>query len=209
MGILKQRWRAITTDDFELLANSVPTYNIARAKCVPERDLTASDPETVRTGHVSIIVVPDSSEAQPKPTSDCVDAIAALLDERRLITSRHHVLGPQYTSIRIEADIASAARFGKETVLDNINKKLIDFFHPLTGGPPESDQKGWPFGRDVYISEVYHILEGVEGVDYVTSVALFYKRNANDDWNLSIGSIPIAPRNLVHFDLRASSITVR
>ena len=209
LGILKQRWRAITADDFELLAKSIPTYSIARAKCVPERDLTASDPDTARTGHVSIIVVPDTTAEQPRPSADCLADIADLLDERRLITCRHHVLGPQYTTVRISADIVRNPQIGAESVLDNINKKLVDFFHPLTGGPPESNQKGWPFGRDVYISEVYHILEDTEGIDYVNAVDLFHRPDENDNWTAAGESIQIAPRSLIHFDLTASSITVR
>ena len=209
LDILKQRWRAITAADFELLAKNIPTYSIARAKCVAERDLTAGDPDTARTGHVSIIVVPDTTEEQPTPPADCLAAIADLLDERRLITCRHHVLGPQYTAVRISADIVRNPQIGADSVRANINKKLVDFFHPLTGGPPESNQKGWPFGRDVYISEVYHILEDTEGVDYVNAVDLFYRPNENDDWTPAGESISIAPRNLVHFDLTASSISVR
>ena len=44
-----------------------------------------------------------------------------------------------------------------------------DFFHPLTGGP---NVQGWPFGRDVYVSTVYELLEHVPGVDYVEDVTL-------------------------------------
>jgi hypothetical protein len=44
-----------------------------------------------------------------------------------------------------------------------------NFFHPITGGP---DGKGWPFGRDVYVSEMYELLDKVEGVNYVENVVL-------------------------------------
>ena len=41
---------------------------------------------------------------------------------------------------------------------------LAAFMHPLTGGP---EGKGWPFGRNVYVSEIYDILDRQRGVDYV------------------------------------------
>ena len=42
---------------------------------------------------------------------------------------------------------------------------MQEFFDPLRGGP---EKTGWPFGRDVYVSEVYALLDRLPGVDYVT-----------------------------------------
>ena len=53
LGILKQRWRAVTAGDFETLAKSITTCKVARAKCLPEKDLTAADPDTHRILRVS------------------------------------------------------------------------------------------------------------------------------------------------------------
>ena len=36
---------------------------------------------------------------------------------------------------------------------------LRNYFHPFLGGP---DNKGWPFGRNVYVSEVYELLDRVK-----------------------------------------------
>ena len=44
---------------------------------------------------------------------------------------------------------------------------LDDFFHPLYGG---ESREGWSFGRDVQLSEVYAVLQRVDGVDYVDSI---------------------------------------
>jgi hypothetical protein len=86
---------------------------------------------------------------------------------------------------------------------------LAAFFHPLTGGPPEFNQKGWPFGRDVYISEVYHVLEQAAGVDYVNTVSLYYRADESDEWHSAGQRIAIGPRNLVYFDRSSSVITIR
>jgi hypothetical protein len=54
-------------------------------------------------------------------------------------------------------------------VRPRVIKALRAWFHPLNGGP---DGKGWPFGRDIHVSEVYQSLERVPGVDYVEEVDL-------------------------------------
>jgi predicted phage baseplate assembly protein len=209
LGILKQRWRAVTAGDFETLAKSITTCKVARAKCLPEKDLTAADPDTPRIGHVSIMVVPQTSDDRPIPTSQCLDEISQLLDKRRLITCRHHVLGPHYTTVKIRADIIRNLQIAEDSVLEKVRTRLIEFFHPLSGGPPESNQKGWPFGRDVYISEVYHMLEDTDGVDYVNSVSLFHAPNENNGWIAANERIKIPPRNLVHFDATSSEFIIR
>jgi hypothetical protein len=47
---------------------------------------------------------------------------------------------------------------------------LRRFLHPLTGGP---DGDGWAFGRNIYVSELYELLEGIAGVDYVPDIVLY------------------------------------
>jgi len=44
-------------------------------------------------------------------------------------------------------------------------EKLQQYFKPFPGGGPHGE--GWPFGRTIYLSEVYALLEQVEGVDYI------------------------------------------
>src|SRR5206468_4271347 len=56
-----------------------------------------------------------------------------------------------------------------QETLEAARQALAAAFHPLTGGP---EQSGWPFGRAVYVSEVYAVLEQVPLVDYVEEVQL-------------------------------------
>ena len=48
-------------------------------------------------------------------------------------------------------------------------EELRSFLHPLRGGPK---REGWEFGRDVYISEIYELIEGIKGVDHVATLVL-------------------------------------
>jgi hypothetical protein len=45
---------------------------------------------------------------------------------------------------------------------------IEDFLSPL----PTSNSQGWPFGRNVYVSELYELLEQVEGIDYIPDIEL-------------------------------------
>jgi hypothetical protein len=53
------------------------------------------------------------------------------------------------------------------------------------------------------------VLEQAAGVDYVNTVALYYRAQSSDEWQAAGQRIPIAPRNLVYFDRSSSVITVR
>ena len=48
-----------------------------------------------------------------------------------------------------------------------VEQKLYQFINPLIGG---SEGKGWPFGRDIYASDIFSLLQGVEAVDHVEDI---------------------------------------
>jgi hypothetical protein len=79
------------------------------------------------------------------------------------------VEGPRYLPIGVEAAIAPADPGAGGPARDAAVAALERFLHPLTGGPAGA---GWPFGRDVFISDIAALLEAVPGVDYVERVDL-------------------------------------
>jgi hypothetical protein len=201
---LKKRWRAITAEDFEKVVMENEDFNIARVKCLPELDLEFSDTDTPRPGHVSIIVVPRSEQAA---SDELINDVAEFLDERRLITCRHHVVKPGYTDASIRADVVAISQVEKANLQERIIENLKGFFHPLKGGPG-SEQQGWPFGRDIYASEVYEVIEGTEGVEHVESLTLC-TRQGGDDWVETGDRVVIGPNNLVNFVVQKGDIKVR
>lgn len=204
---LKKRWRAVTAEDFEKLVMENKDFNIARAKCLANIDLESFGPDTSRPGHVSVIVVPCSKEAWPIPSEQLIKDVAEFLDERRLITCRHHVVGPHYTSVRVRADVVGIFQVQVANLRKEIITNLEEFFHPLDGGP-EAEKNGWPFGRDVYASEVYEVIEGTEGVDYVESLTLWTEEGDGGCLETS-DLVMISPNNLVNFNVQKSEIEVK
>jgi hypothetical protein len=48
--------------------------------------------------------------------------------------------------------------------------RIVEYLDPLLGGPTGD---GWPFGRDLYLSEMQSVVQGVEGVEYAQDVTLY------------------------------------
>lgn len=188
---ISSRKRAVTTNDYELLAmeamESLEPGLAGRAICMNNRnfDLTTLDQEM--PGHVSVFIIPkcngnpedvkptEESEEINKyckgniPTGALITEVRSYLNTRRLLTTRIHVNIPNYKQIKIEASLVIEEGAVWDTVRDDAGKRLEGFFDPLTGGP---DGKGWPMGRYLYRSEIYQILEGTAGVDHVFEVKL-------------------------------------
>ena len=208
---LRERCRAITAEDFEALVLDDANFEalklpatagrVARARCLPERDLTAADPETPRPGHVSVIIVPRSAAGQPQPSAELLDAANRLLDKRRLLTTRHHVVGPGYTAVGVVTEVVRTAQAQGPIVAGAVMDALHGFFHPLTGGP---GKQGWPFGRHVFASEVYQELERVSGVDHVESLRL----RQDGAWADPPGEVIVPANNLVHYVVETDDVQV-
>jgi len=105
----------------------------------------------------------------PQPTKTLCAAIWSFLDERRLLTTKHHVVGPAYFNLEISADVVLNNDVRLDDFRVRVTAAVFNFFNPLPDGGP--DGGGWPFGRDVYDSEVYALLKEVPGVDYVENVS--------------------------------------
>ncbi len=175
----RERYRAVTAGDYEWLAlNTWPQTaqagtlpgggRLSRVHCLPRRDLTVTDPAVRRAdapAHVSLVVLPEV------PGTDggnaLYDALWQFFDERRTLTTRHHVVGPGYLPVQISANLALHPDAPPAQTLDAANQALKDFYDPLAGGPGRA---GWPFGRPVYASEAATVLERVPLVNYVEDV---------------------------------------
>lgn len=174
---LRSRERAITSDDYEALARAASPL-VSRARCLPRRNLddnTEAGRSESRAGHVSVILVPKAAdppvtpEPPPIPSQELLEAVWQALDERRTLTTRHHVVAPFYAPVNAEILVARRADARDQHVRDAVVAACASFLHPLSGGP---DGNGWPFGRPIYLSELYALLESVLGVDYVPDITL-------------------------------------
>ena len=178
---LRRRHRAVTAEDYEVLAREAAP-GVARARCVPKRKLdeaNEADRRVPREGYVSVVVVPDplladavdsgSQPGAPLPSSALLDEVRDGLAPRRLVTVRQLVVPPVYVPIQAGILIATRPDVAVAPLRARVVGAIEGWLDALAGGP---EGEGWPFGRDVYTSEIYRLLEKVQGVDYVSDVVL-------------------------------------
>ncbi len=241
---VRDRYRAVTCEDFEELAKEADA-RITCVRCVPKRNLELEDPAEryqERSDRISMIVVPHSNATAQ--LTDIINVVKQDLEPRRLLTTKIHVVGPRYLTVRVRLTIAlkddiveDKFQFGltlnsqsdldsnnfsaslrqqfensnistsgnitisveepdKKWLLideqlkniyivrkevnelnaeeklnvyqDIIRTKIIEslkqFVDPKTD---TSEPERWSFGRNLYISEIYELLDKMTEIDYV------------------------------------------
>ncbi|MBD5799845.1 putative baseplate assembly protein [Bacillus pseudomycoides] len=165
--MLKHRDRAVTLQDFESLA-VVASRNIAKVKCLPH----TNDSGQSKTGWVTVLIVPQSNDKQPKPSVKLKHQVGDYLRGRVsnvVIPKRFLITGPAYTEVSIHTDLMASSLNMVPIVENRAMKKIKDFLHPLSGG---HDGLGWEFGRIPCLSDFFALLQGIEGVDCVGKLTM-------------------------------------
>jgi hypothetical protein len=85
------------------------------------------------------------------------------------LTTHVHVVPPRVAFISVSAALFLYTNASGQTVYNAAVTTVPCFTNPLFGGP---DHHGWPFDRNLYISDIYSQLQSVSGVNYVRDVAM-------------------------------------
>lgn len=233
---LRQPARAVTTDDFERLALAAHPW-VARAYCVPRRNLDqGSREERARDlpAAVSVVILPKPDAREEPPL---LSAVRAALEPARLLTTRLHVVArrrvPIVVTLTVQGQHAHAARpfvappsgavavtltiysrrdVRERDLLERAEEALRTFLDPYVGG---SEGRGWPFGRFVYLSEIYDLLARLPGADYVTSTkGKAFVPDPSSEWRMrdqatsELASFALDPDELPAPQLPAGEIIV-
>ena len=176
-ALLRSRERAVTESDFEYLATQALPASIGRVKCLQPKP---SEAGRVAPGQVYVLVIPRVAHPegylapeQLELDQDDVSALKTYLDERRLLTTRLDIRPPAYYWVACRVQLRASPGVPQAEVEADVLQRLYRFLNPLTGGP---DGKGWPFGRDLYVSDVYQCLQGMPNVQFIRSVQMYAAR---------------------------------
>ena len=169
--LVRSRGRAVTAEDYEILAReSAP--EIARVRCVPAGRDTATD------GAVRVLIVPAAAAPEGRilfenlvPPEETLRRVAESLDRTRVVGARVVIEPPLYRGITVVARLVARPRVNGERVRADALDILYRYLNPLPGGGP--DGAGWPFGRPVQAGEIFGRLQQVQGVELVEDVRLF------------------------------------
>lgn len=179
--------RAVTLGDYEALARKTPGVRLARVSA--RANLHPGFPCFQAPGIVTVIILPWLPKGRPVPSVALRRTVAAYLTRRRVIGTRVEVVGPTYRKVSVQARVQSADRVNKDNLRTRIIEALDRFFDPLVGGP---DGTGWPFGRDVYRSEVLQVIDETIGVENVLALQL-----RDEKGRLQCGNVCVGPTGLV------------
>jgi len=171
--LLRTSFRAVTAEDYEYLAREA-SQSVARVCCRQPRPGAADG--AIPPGTVRVLIVPTVSKPARRVTPEelrlpdaLVEEIEEYLNERRLLTTALRVDAPSYTQIKVEAHIKARAKTSPERVRADVLEKLYSFLNPIVGG---HDGDGWPFGRDLFISEIFAVIQSVPGVEYIEAARM-------------------------------------
>jgi hypothetical protein len=98
--------------------------------------------------------------------------VKEFLDCRRPIGVGLTLLGPEYISVGVTAELVWNPDRSSSGAQTEIEKQLNSFLHPTTGGP---DGLGWEFGQRPHASDFYPLLGAIEGLDYILSLELRFE----------------------------------
>jgi predicted phage baseplate assembly protein len=166
---LRARHRAVTAEDFEHLAREA-SPRVARAVCVPPDEASA----------VSVRILPHVHPADRRlefdelqPPRLLLDEVAKHLDERRLLGATLQVAPVRLRGVSVVVELqteplADIVRIREETL-----RELYRFLNPLVGGRPGELGTGWEFGRTLNQGELYGVVHGIAGVEYVRLLRIY------------------------------------
>lgn len=186
---LRAQERAVTAEDYESLALQVnealdPEQKLARVKCITP----SASAGWLPPGMLELAIVPDAADqvyagdyAGLAPGADLMRAIRTYLDHYRLLTTTLTLRSATYVGVRVEARIVPTDHVADEVVVGRVVDALRHYITPLppTGGvvllpDPEMEEAwhGWPFGKPLYLAELYALIQRVKGVKHVLDVKI-------------------------------------
>lgn len=169
---LKSRDRAVTAEDFELLA--MRAANIARAKAIPL--FHPKFPGVEVPGVISVVLIPKvntDEHPEPVPSEGTLQTVCAFLNDRRLLTSEVYVIGPRYQAVQVHVEVIAQDNTDLAIVKTDVVNSITRYFDPITGGEDSTqteDGSGWPFGGDIFYSLLYKrvLITGVKRIVSLT-----------------------------------------
>ncbi|MBD2358712.1 baseplate J/gp47 family protein [Tolypothrix sp. FACHB-123] len=169
---LRESDRAVTSQDYENLVLEKFSAEISRVYCISRRnkELQTYNNIVQRPGYINLVIVPKSYDSQLLDmtlTEELENNVKAFLENRRLLTTKIKIYKTNLVSIEVNLTINLKPDFTEQNVRPFAEKALKEFLYPLTIDEDGFKAKGWGFGRNVYLSDIYQLLDKIPGVDFI------------------------------------------
>ena len=179
---MRAQYRAVTAEDFENLALS-SGRDVMRVKCLAP----STTDSTLPPGMVELLVVPAVADAviagdlsRLQLSDRMIKRVQEYLDKYRLLTTMLRVREPKYVGVQIRAEVVASDYVRPEVVVGRVVEVLRQYVSPLAPvgenllpeGVVEPNWQGWPFGRSLYVAELFSVIQQVPGVKHVLDVQI-------------------------------------
>lgn len=189
---LNHRNRAVTLNDFKVLARDNPISPVARAE-TQSGLLPGYSKESIRfdvPGVVSLFVMPPAQMAlasAPRPSAGLLRDIYQYLDKRKMVATELYVLSPEFIPVSISASVEVLDPSTLTETLNAVSQELLRFLWALPPGGLRGE--GWPMGRTLEVNELRTAAGRVDGVLAVNHLRLFYQTSSGD-W-AEVSQVPL------------------
>ncbi|WP_418320179.1 baseplate J/gp47 family protein [Piscinibacter sakaiensis] len=176
-GVLRHRERAVTADDYRVLALQTPGVDIARVEVLP-RFVPRSRAFGV-PGVVTVLALPGTigggvgTAPNPRADQPLIEAVFAQLDSRRPLATELYVIGCEYVPIAVSVGVSLRDDAQRDATLAAVRAALRRLLWPLA--PGGFDGVGWALGRSVADRELEVEAARVAGIASVAGVNLFVR----------------------------------
>jgi hypothetical protein len=171
--------RCVTAGDIEALAMLYDSPNFGRI----------AQARVVEHGGVvfSVMIVPRSGTL---PSAIHKSELQTYLAERKMANTAIEVIDPVYRAIDIAVTVTGFPNYAPSELCTRIRERLVAYLSPVYQDP-ESGIYPHGFGRDIYVSDLYAIIDGTDGVHHCSLVTPTSDIILNDFEIADIGSIAL------------------
>jgi predicted phage baseplate assembly protein len=203
-ALLRSRDRAVTEADFEFLAQEAlrntgwGQYRVHCLQPVPSRE------SRIIPGQVYLLIIPhiQDPEQRLRPTAeqlqlnqdDVYQHLSDYLNQRRLLTIRLDIREPVYYWVSVRASVRAVPGANHAQVETTVLNRLYEFLNPLVGG---RSGDGWPFGRDLVISDLHQCLQAVPGLQFIRNIEMFITAAGEGPRGDSVESVDVVGHGVI------------
>jgi predicted phage baseplate assembly protein len=215
-SLLRSRGRAVTRDDYSVLASRAP--GVLAAKAVPLCNPNYPDVEV--PGAVTVVIVPDSSQTPPLASREMLREVCRFLDERRLLTTELFIRQPDFIPLSVVATITSNPRASADRVKKDVENAIDDLLNPFGQAAQERKRRRrreeqarqrnalgsgdgeslaqileLRLGKPFYPTTLFDVILDVDDVERVDE--LFLRVNDNDH-NVVTDPVPVSGTGMIY-----------
>jgi hypothetical protein len=173
-ALFRHRDRAVTAEDYRVIAAETPGVAVARVELLPR--FKPQQRFFNVPGVISVMVLPQAELGPaPNPRADrpFLEAVHAWLDARRPIGTELYVIGCEYVPVAVSVAVSVADGAATDTTLQAVKDALVKVLWPLQGGG--FDGRGWRLNRPLSNRELAVEVARVAGVSEVNGLNLFMR----------------------------------